>query len=207
MFLKTTTTTLSTPQDNSNKTEQYAKLRGQMLGTVGTILNGVDDAESLIQAAGATAGVSANTKQMNSNNQESGSSVVAMLGSKAENIEPEMVGALASSMLNCGGNMLVAGASTAAIDNSDRLNGTFLEPQNDTEPEPVPLPAKIAVPLKFYEQDGEDFPEDLNDQEVLKEEEVEFQAEEVRNKVNELKLIIFKRIFSKFIVLIDSRYR
>ena len=154
------------------------------MGTVGTILDRVDDADSLIMAAGATAGVSANTKQMNSNNQESGSEVVAMLGSKAENIDPEMVGALAGSMLNCGGNMLVAGADTAAVDNSDRLNSTFLEPQNDTEPEPVPLPAKITVPLKFYEQDGEDFPEDLNDLEVVKQEEIEIKAEGVRNKVN-----------------------
>jgi hypothetical protein len=173
-----------------------------MLGTVGTILNGVDDADSLISAAGATAGVSANTKQMNSNNQESGSQVVAMLGSKAENIEPEMVGALASSMLNCGGNMLVAGAETAQVDNNDRLNSTFLEPENDTAPEPEPLPAKITVPLKFYEQDGEDFPEDLSDVEVLQQEEVEFVAEGVRNKVIVLKpYLLVKLIMKKYIFI------
>ena len=155
-----------------------------MLGTVGTILNGVDDADSLISAASATTGVSSNPKQMNPSNQESGSDVVAMLGSKAQNIDPEMVGSLATSMLGCGGNMLIAGADTAAINNNDRLNNTFLEPENDTEVEPVPLPAKITVPLVFFEQDGEDFPEDLNDIEVLKQEEVEVKAEELRNKVS-----------------------
>ena len=49
--------------------------------------------------------------------------------------------------------------------------------------EPAPLPAKIAAPLEYYEKDGEDFPEDLYEQDAIKEEEKRLAAEALRAKV------------------------
>ena len=59
----------------------------------------------------------------------------------------------------------------------------FKVPENDTLVEPAPLPAKIAAPLEYYEKDGEDFPEDLYEQDAIKEEEKRVAAEALRAKV------------------------
>ena len=56
-------------------------------------------------------------------------------------------------------------------------------PENDTVVEEAPLPAKIAAPLEYYEKDGEDFPEDLYEQDAIKEEEKRVAAEALRARV------------------------
>jgi hypothetical protein len=65
---------------------------------------------------------------MNTNNQGRGSEIIDLLGQKAQNFvdNPGVVGDLASTMLTCGGNMLTAGQSTAAVDDSDRLSPDVL---------------------------------------------------------------------------------
>jgi hypothetical protein len=89
-------------------------------------------------------------------------------------------------MLNCGGNMLSAGLSTAEVNNTARMDNSMLIPENDTEPETVVLPAKITVDLKYYDQDSEDFPEDLSDVDILKDEKIEFDTDVVRNKTADI---------------------
>ena len=99
-----------------------------MLNTVNTIIDRVDDPESVLMAANATVGVSSNTGQMNTKNQDSGSAIIDMLGQKAQSFvdNPAVVGDLASTMLKCGGNMLTAGQSTAEVDDSERLSPDVL---------------------------------------------------------------------------------
>ena len=57
------------------------------------------------------------------------------------------------------------------------------EPQNDTVivEEPPPPPAKITAPLELYEEDSEDFPEDIYEQQL----ELQLQEEEKKKALRE----------------------
>jgi hypothetical protein len=160
-----------------------------MLGTVDKIVNAVDDPDSFLTAADMTASVTSNGDQMPAANQESGSNVMASMGSKLLSVGPEgahMIGGVAESMLGTVGNVFGAACDGTPTVELDLSNINLLESENDTLPEPEPLPAKIAAPLEFYEVDSEDFPEDKYDT-VLDE---EFEQEEkniaVREKTSEI---------------------
>ena len=56
-----------------------------MINTVGTIVERVDDPQSLIKAANTTASVSGNSGQMPSKNQDTGGSVMMIMGDKVSN--------------------------------------------------------------------------------------------------------------------------
>lgn len=160
-----------------------------MLGTVDKIVNAVDDPDSFLTAADMTASVTSNSDQMPAANQESGSNVMQSMGAKLLTLGPEgahMIGAVAESMLGTVGNVFGAACGSTPTVEIDLSQINLLETKNDTEPEPEPLPAKIAAPLEFYEVDSEDFPEDKYEAILDEEYEQEEQNIVVREKTAEI---------------------
>jgi len=185
----TTITNTTTAAQVSAVSDKLTGLRGKMLGTVDKIVNAVDDPDSFLSAADMTASVTSNGAQMPAGNQESGSNVMASMGAKLLQVGPEgaaMIGNVAESMLGTVGNVFGAACDGTPTVELDLSNINLLESENETIPEPEPLPAKIAAPLEFYEVDTEDFPEDKYET-VLDE---EFEQEEkniaVREKTSEI---------------------
>jgi len=171
------------------ESEKLTGLRGKMLGTVDKIVNAVDDPDSFLTAADMTASVTSNADQMPAANQESGANVMASMGAKLLTVGPEsagMIGTVAESMLGTVGNVFGAACGSTPTVELDLSTIDLLEAKNDTEPEPEPLPAKIAAPLEFYEVESEEFPEDKYDA-ILDE---EFEQEEkniaIREKTSEI---------------------
>ena len=160
-----------------------------MLGTVDKIVNAVDDPDSFLSAADMTASVTSNADQMPAANQESGANVMASMGAKLLSVGPEgaaMIGNVAESMLGTVGNVFGAACGSTPTVELDLSAIDLLETKNDTEPEPEPLPAKIAAPLEFYEVDSEDFPEDKYDAILDEEYEQEEKNVAIREKTSEI---------------------
>jgi hypothetical protein len=101
-----------------------------MINTVGTIVERIDDPTALIKAANTTASVSGNSNQMPSKNQETGSSVMMIMGEKAKNLagdqDPAVILDLASAMLDVGSNLFTAGEGTAPVKTEDKTSLTLL---------------------------------------------------------------------------------
>lgn len=97
-----------------------------MINTVGTIVERVDDPSSLIKAANTTASVSGNPNQMPSKNQETGSSVMSIMGDKAKNLagdqDPSVIVELTSAMLDVGSNLFTAGEGSAPVVEEDKTS-------------------------------------------------------------------------------------
>ena len=164
-----------------------------MLGTVDKIVNAVDDPDSFLTAADMTGSVTSNPNQMPAGNQESGANVMSSMGDKLLSVGPEgaaMIGNVADSMLGTVGNVFGAAVSGTPTVEMDLSAINLLEPENETEPEP--LPAKIAAPLEFYAVDTEDFPEDKFEAQL----DEEWEQEEVNIAVREKSSEIAKTSFN-----------
>ena len=88
---------------------------------------------------------------MPAGNQESGANVMDSMGEKLLSVGPEsadMIGNVADSMLGTVGNVFGAAVSGTPTVELDLSAINLLEPENETEPEP--LPAKIAAPLELH---------------------------------------------------------
>jgi hypothetical protein len=87
-----------------------------MLNTVGTIVDRLDDSNSLLLAGNATAGVTSNPDQMPTSNQETGSVVLERMGEKIkkinnlddENTNETIVIDVTTTMLGAGSNIFDA---------------------------------------------------------------------------------------------------
>jgi len=88
-----------------------------MINTIGTISERLDDTESLIKAADTASSATSNSEQMPMRNQETGSSVMQIMGEKAKNLasseDPDQIVNLASKMLDTSGNLFFAGELTS----------------------------------------------------------------------------------------------
>lgn len=151
-----------------------------MLDTVGTIVDRIDDASSILTAANAAQSVTSNSGQMPTNNQESGSFAIQKMGEKAKNLggeSPDVIGDIASSILGATSNTFDAACKTVPVVSENNTNLELLEAV--VEVEPVPIPAKYEAPIELYQcEECEDFPEDIYEN-ILIAEEVKFQEEEV----------------------------
>lgn len=154
-----------------------------MLGTVGNIVDRVDDGDSILTAAQTVGSVSSNSDQMPIENQDSGSFAIEKMGDKAKNLGdqgPEMANEIASSILGATGNTFDAAIKTVPMAQENFTDPGLLEPEE--EKPPVILPAKITAPLEFYEcDDCDDFPDEVYE-EILVQEEIQFEKEEETRK-------------------------
>lgn len=154
-----------------------------MLGTVGNIVDRVDDGDSILTAAQTVGSVSSNSDQMPIANQDTGSYAIEKMGEKVKNLGdqgPEMANELAGSILGATGNTMDAALKTVPIAQENVTDPGLLEPEE--EKPPVILPAKITAPLEFYEcDDCDDFPDEVYE-EILVQEEIQFQEEEETRK-------------------------
>lgn len=154
-----------------------------MLGTVGNIVDRVDDGDSILTAAQTVGSVSSNSDQMPIENQDTGSFAIEKMGEKAKNLTdqgPEMANEIASSILGATGNTFDAAIKTVPVSQENVTDPTLLEPE--IEIPPVVLPAKITAPLEFYEcDDCDDFPDEIYE-EILIQEEIQFQKDEDTRK-------------------------
>ena len=154
-----------------------------MLGTVGNIVDRVDDGDSILTAAQTVGSVSSNSDQMPIENQDTGSLAIEKMGEKAKNLGdqgPEMANEIASSILGATGNTFDAAIKTVPVAQNNVTDPALLEPE--IEIPPVILPAKITAPLEFYEcDDCDDFPDEVYE-EILIQEEKQFQQDEETRK-------------------------
>ena len=157
-----------------------------MLNTLGIIVDGVSDVNSMISAADATASVASNSQQMPMANQDSGSKAILAMGEKAKTFmaEPaDKVADFVTSLLGASSNMFSAAYSNVAKVEDYRDDMELLEePVEEVDPEPIP--AKYAAPDEFYLVDEDDmFPEERYEAALAKQAAQKLEDDENRKKV------------------------
>ncbi|CAF0709342.1 unnamed protein product [Brachionus calyciflorus] len=172
----------STNGENVNATQEFSNIRFRMLDTVGNIVDRVGDGDSILTAAKTVGSVSSNPNQMPTKNQETGSMAIEKMGDKTKDLrDPELVNGIAESILDATGNTFNAAVRTVPVVQDNSTDLSLLEPEEE-KPQVV-IPAKITAPLEYYErEDTEDFPDEVYEEELAKEEEIFQQEEEARKQ-------------------------